>query len=875
MNSKLSKLKTNSIAIFLVLLMTSITLIATNSVQAQTLLPVGVEPTNVQSNGSTQLPSGVTPDHEDKTWAYLSFRPTTVGVGQTVLVNLWICPSTYPMQYLTGYTVTIAKPNGDIETKNLDSYPADATAWFEYTPDQVGTYKLKFDFPGGYFPAGNYTGTTVNPITGAIAVFNFNESAYLLPSSTEEQILTVQDNIIASWPESSLPTDYWTRPISPENREWWVIAGNYPWNGPGGGPVWDSLYPDTNTYYSRTLCFTPYVQAPNSPHVVWKRQGAIGGLIGGDGGIQSFTSGGGTPSIIFEGRGYQSVTKPINGVTQSVWQCYDIRTGEVYWERTGVSAPTNIEYSTAGSAGSSSTGVGVTDSVNLVAITGNRLIKYDPSSGALTLNVSIQNFAVAPGSLFTGMLTNTYYRNGYALSVQDLGNENYRLINWTTFGSSPNFSTRIQSNVSWPWLIAQYAGLGDTVDYEAGIAVAAHPTDDNYAWPFVQNNPTGAWTGSIITAASLETGKVLWNITIPESLYTHQVVVADQGKVAAPTNDGYLVCYDINSGELLWKSEAMDYPWSVQGFGAYAIQSAYGMIYREAYDGVYAFDWNTGKIVWHYEDPTNPFETPYIDANGTTVNAFVAGGIVADGKLYTYNTEHSSSQPITRGWKLHCINITTGEGIWNITGSMNPGAVADGYLAASNSYDGYMYVFGKGQSSTAVSAPQTAITQGQSIVITGTVLDQSPGQPGTPCVSKDSMTTYMEYLHMQKPIDGMYHNVTVTGVPVSIDAVDPNGNSVHIATVTSDMSGTFSYTWTPTIAGDYTITATFMGDDSYGSSWAETHAAVVEAPAASPTSTPISFDAINNTIMTGLAAVAVAIIIAIAIVGLLILRKRP
>ena len=72
----------------------------------------------------------------------------------------------------------------------------------------------------------------------------------------------------------------------------------------------------------------------------------------------------------------------------------------------------------------------------------------------------------------------------------------------------------------------------------------------------------------------------------------------------------------------------------------------------------------------------------------------------------------------------------------------------------------------------------------------------------------------------------------ITGVPVSIDAVDPNGNYVHIGDTTSDMSGTFSYTWAPTITGDYKITATFGGSQSYGSSYAETHAVVVSAPAA-------------------------------------------
>ena len=118
----------------------------------------------------------------------------------------------------------------------------------------------------------------------------------------------------------------------------------------------------------------------------------------------------------------------------------------------------------------------------------------------------------------------------------------------------------------------------------------------------------------------------------------------------------------------------------------------------------------------------------------------------------------------------------------------------------------------------------------------------------------------------------------VTGVPVSIDAVDPNGNNVHIASVNSDLSGTFAYTWTPTIPRQYKITATFAGDDSYGSSWAETHATVVNAPEATstPTATASSSTLATTTdLMTYIVAVGIAIIIAIAIATVLILRKRP
>jgi hypothetical protein len=113
----------------------------------------------------------------------------------------------------------------------------------------------------------------------------------------------------------------------------------------------------------------------------------------------------------------------------------------------------------------------------------------------------------------------------------------------------------------------------------------------------------------------------------------------------------------------------------------------------------------------------------------------------------------------------------------------------------------------------------------------------------------------------------------VTGVPISIDATDPNGNYVHIGDVTSDMSGTYGFVWEPTIPGKYIITATFMGDNSYGSSWAQTYATVVDAPAASATPTPTQVSNPPYELYT--VATGVAVIVVVLIATMLLLRKRP
>jgi hypothetical protein len=216
--------KTKLIAtIAIVLLMTTTFIVLLNVlVQAQ-------EYENMQEGGSIPLPSGVTPDLYVTARAFLSFRPNPVGVDQVILVNLWLNPALHLSRYFSDYKVTITDPDGNEEIVWIDSYRADTTAWFEYVPDQVGEWTLKFDFLGGYFPAGNYT--THEGAWQGYSVTSFEESCYYQPSSTEEQSLTVQDDIVYSWPESDLPTDYWERPISLEKREWWTIAGGYPGNG--------------------------------------------------------------------------------------------------------------------------------------------------------------------------------------------------------------------------------------------------------------------------------------------------------------------------------------------------------------------------------------------------------------------------------------------------------------------------------------------------------------------------------------------------------------------------------------------------------------------------------------------------------------------
>jgi hypothetical protein len=77
-------------------------------------------------------------------------------------------------------------------------------------------------------------------------------------------------------------------------------------------------------------------------------------------------------------------------------------------------------------------------------------------------------------------------------------------------------------------------------------------------------------------------------------------------------------------------------------------------------------------------------------------------------------------------------------------------AIADGYMVTFNGYDNRIYCFGKGQTATTVEASPKVAPEKSTILLEGTVTDQSPGAEGTQAISDDDMTAWMEYLYMQQ-----------------------------------------------------------------------------------------------------------------------------
>jgi hypothetical protein len=132
----------------------------------------------------------------------------------------------------------------------------------------------------------------------------------------------------------------------------------------------------------------------------------------------------------------------------------------------------------------------------------------------------------------------------------------------------------------------------------------------------------------------------------------------------------------------------------------------------------------------------------------------------------------------------------------------------------------------------------------------------------------------MEYLHLQYPQGGIWQNITIVGVPVSLTAIDENGGVTDIGTVTTNgYYGTFSKAWTPPAEGTYQIIASFTGDDSYGSSSAATAVSIGSAPAEIQIPEQIVPPDYTMTIIGVGVALALVVIVAVA-VAVLILRKK-
>ncbi len=405
--------------------------------------------------------------------------------------------------------------------------------------------------------------------------------------------------------------------------------------------------------------------------------------------------------------------------------------------------------------------------------------------------------------------------------------------------------------------------------------------------------PQLPWTMFLVNlnASKGPIGSILWRQTYnpPAGNLTMSFGAADwQTRVFTFNYQETLnwVGYDMNNGNYLYTTPRQN-DFDYYGVGNTMLSVlAYGNLYTSGFSGVcYAFNDRTGELLWTYGNGG--------EGNSTNGGLQIFYGVyptfiqsIANGVIYLSTNEHTIPNPMYKGSTYRAINATDGTEIWQLSGYPSewstPGSAwytADGFLACMNGLDNNIYSIGRGPSALTVSAPDLAAAPGQAVVIRGTAVDISSGTKqdeqaarfanGVPCASDASMKDWMGYVYQQKPLPS-----TFTGVDVTINVVDSNGNFRSIGTTTTDFTGAYSLVWTPDISGTYNVIASFEGTNGYWPSSATTTFNVMEAhPTASPAPTqpPSMSDQYFVPAIAGL-FVFVAII---GIVIILVLRKRP
>jgi hypothetical protein len=843
-----------------------------------------------------------TPGWTVPTWCFAALTNSVIGVNQETVIVYWLnaVPPTAVGAYGDKWTFTVEVTKPDSSKETLGPFTSDPVGggWASYTPTQVGTYTLVAKFaehkitgnpvpPEGYFMGGN-------------AYINDTYSA----SSSDPLTLIVQEEAIQPWPEAPLPTQFWTRPINSANRDWYVLAGNWL-----SGAA-QNVGPTTRFSYG---------EGPESAHIMWATPMWSGGIMDERFGETGYQTGHyeGTdfvPPIILDGRIYYNT----QSLPREGWYCLDLYTGETLYFHNTTGAASGQSDSSSGSISGESLAFGQIYNYGspnqhggmpyLWSTTSpgqpNTWMMFDAYTGNYMCSINnvpswVTTSLSAYAAFFGGGGKAVYGKDGSILSYALVGTgANMRLQCWNT-SRAIWWRAAYSSNSYWLWR----PGLNVTYDGNNGYSI-------NVSIPAVQgsiqtiredlyviggtggkNNGTYVQQGNL-WALSLKAGQegtLLWNITFTPPATLPDIAAGMFGAgtasmVAVDPEDGVFLFkesmtrrwwgYSLETGQKIWGPSASEAQMSYYDM-PYDIYD--GKLFSYGYGGVItAYDIKTGNVLWNYTSAQVGFESPY-------GNYPIGMGAIADGKLYMITGEHSVTQPMWRGY-LRCINASNGVELWKILhwgadGGASLGGpyvvMADGYVVGLNQYDGQIYCYGKGPSATTVSVQTDVITDGGSVLVKGTVTDQCVGAKalaeklgyvdGIPAVADASMEAWMEYLYMQQGIPG-----NATGVEVTLDTLDPNGNFIHIGTATSDMSGLFKKTFTPEVPGEYTVIATFAGSASYYGSYAETAISVLEAPA--PTEAPAYPQPIDNTFT--IVGVGIAMIIAVAIVGILILRKR-
>jgi hypothetical protein len=785
--------------------------------------------------------------------AYLAADPNPVQVGTQAVIDFWVQPiPPTPTDIFHAMTVYITLPDGTSQTMGpYDTSPL-GSQFFLYTPAKIGTYQFYMKYPGETFANNVVYASATSPVTS----------------------LTVQQQPLPQFQEAPVPGDYWTRPIDAQNRGWAGIAGNW----------FMRAYNATYSAFGEVAAANPYSQGVRAPHVMWTLPLTAGGLIGGQYGAESYYTGQSyepklTPPIIMNGILYYNIyPSSLFGSTNTGFAAVDLRTGQQlyvnpnYTVTCGQVFLVNSGNQGGGEAylwsevGGGFFGPPIASYLLFDAFTGQLICSF-PNGMPGTI------FYGSDGTMFIDILdgqagwhalwnsTKCFQNNGLILETTTGG----QLGMFEPRSGSFDWTQGIQWNVTVP---IRSLTLPEGGTYYPSTGFITTITGN----VIVQGGGSVADT-RLHAGYSLIDGHELWYADRTSNAASFNVFTAGGDGIYAQfdvTNMDW-AAYNAVTGAYLWTSDKAEYP-----YGSYMGNSRGGTIldgllfYGTLGGYEHAINITSGKEVWKFASAITT-ETAY-NRYPMGMGPIVAGGIV-----YCGVGEHSPTHPLYRGGRIYALDEFTGKELWEMDGYFTGAAIADGYLVTQNQYDNQIYCFGKGPSATTVSASPKIVGVGSSVLIEGDVTDQSTGQTGTPAISDTSMGGWMAYLKEQQTMPA-----TVTGVPVTIFAIGPDGKESQIGQTTSDVSGHFAFMWTPPGTGVYKIAVSFGPTDSYGSSYAETAVGVTSAspaPHGSPTTSPSASPSTSPTGQTGsvpwvIIVVAVAVIVIIIAAAVILTRRK-
>ncbi len=786
-----------------------------------------------------------------QSYPYIGAIPNPVGVNQEVLLHIGISQQLARVDLgWENLTVTVTDPDGTETT--LGPYKTDATGGTGdiFVPTKVGTYTLQTHFPEQIVPmsVGAYAAGTV-----------------MRAGNSEELELEVQDEPVTYYPGHPLPSEYWTRPIDSQLREWYTIAGS-------------QLERDSNRFY-------PGNDGPEAPHVLWTEPITIGGLAGGEvTELHSFQAGdayeGKWPGALTLGGLLYWRAGGSRGLEKVVTHCVDIRTGEELWSKIFLDNQ-SISFGQ----------LLFWDSFNYHGVfpylwitRGTTWHAFDAWSG--DWRFTIEN--VPPGQRLVGP-------NGgiYILDVDTMNKEMslWSMDGWihTLVGSSAgswgnNMEGRTHDASSEAWADSWLWTVPITSDLPGSIAAAA--LGDRVVGMGTTFDSVETWGLSLKEG---EEGTLLFRESwpIPEGNLTLRAPSCSSLESGVMTIRAKEIRafygFSTETGKYLW-GPTESRPYLDLFMGGPSGESgiiAYDKLYLGTMAGeLHCYDVKTGKFLWKYV-MTDPLSEILWSNNWP-----IEFGLVTDGKIYLFHTEHSVIDPKPRGAPFVCLDAITGDVIFRANGLIRATVwggdpvIGDSVIVQMDTYDQRMYAFGKGPSEITVEAPLTGISSGSVATIRGTMMDVSPGTEdtslrlrfpkGVPAVADESVGEWMNYVYHQfeRPAD-------VVGVTVKLEAVDP-GNEYHdLGTTTSDSYGNYGFEFKPEVEGKWMIIVTFQGSNSYYPSTATTYMTVGPAPTPEQPITPEEPEPEAPWLTTEIAIIiAVVAVAVIAAVGYWVLRKR-